>query len=95
MGIKPFVVKLYTTDQIDRSNYVIGEVISNALVSEFKTNESIKYNLEIVPSQDMPELSIIHYLMWAVQRKLLQGESRYFDALRNKYGTVLNLYEEE
>ncbi len=43
----------------------------------------------------MPELSIIDYLMWAVQRKLLQGESRYFDALRSKYETVLNLYEEE
>ena len=43
----------------------------------------------------MPELSIIDYLMWAVQRKLLTGESRYFDALQSKYVTVLNLYEEE
>jgi hypothetical protein len=65
------------------------------LATGSKTNESIKYNLEIVPSKDMPELSIIDYLMWAVQRKLLQGESRYFDALRSKYETVLNLYEEE
>jgi hypothetical protein len=65
------------------------------LATGSKTNESIKYNLEIVPSKDMPELSIIDYLMWAVQRSLLQGESRYFDALRNKYETVLNLYEEE
>jgi hypothetical protein len=43
----------------------------------------------------MPELSIIDYLMWAVQRKLLKGESRYFDALKDKYETVLNLYEED
>ena len=42
-----------------------------------KAGDSIKYNLEIVPSKDMPELSIIDYLMWAVQRSLLQGESRY------------------
>lgn len=43
----------------------------------------------------MPELSIIDYLMWAVQRNLLKGESRYFEALKNKYGSVINLYQEE
>jgi len=41
----------------------------------------------------MPELSIIDYLIWAVQRKLLKGEGRYFEALKNKYISVLNLYE--
>jgi hypothetical protein len=43
----------------------------------------------------MPELSIIDYLIWAVQRNLLQGESRYFDAMKSKYETVMNLYKEE
>jgi hypothetical protein len=43
----------------------------------------------------MPELSIIDYLIWAVQRKLLTGESRYFDALQSKYETVLDLYDDE
>src|SRR5450432_911092 len=42
----------------------------------------------------MPELSIIDYLIWAVQRSLIQGEGRYFDGLKNKYETVINLYEE-
>jgi hypothetical protein len=48
-----------------------------------------------VQSKEMPELSIIDYLMWAVQRDLLKGESRYFDALKSKYETVLKLYEED
>ena len=56
---------------------------------------SMKYNLEIVPSKEMPELSVIDYLMWAVQRKLLTGESRYFDALQSKYETIVNLYDNE
>jgi hypothetical protein len=43
----------------------------------------------------MPELSIIDYLIWAVQRKLLTGESRYFDALKDKYETLQNLYDEK
>ena len=62
---------------------------------ESKAKGSIKYNLEIVPSRGMPELSIIDYLIWAVQRKLLTGESRYFDALKSKYETVLDLYDDE
>jgi hypothetical protein len=55
---------------------------------------ALNCNLEIVPSKEMPELSIIDYLMWAVQRKLLAGETRYFDALKSKYATILNLYQD-
>lgn len=69
--------------------------VDKALLSrDTDQKNSIKYNLEIVPSKEMPELSIIDYLMWAVQRKLLTGENRYFDALRSKYETVLDLYAE-
>lgn len=55
--------------------------------------EMSQCKLEIVASKEMPELSIIDYLMWSVQRKLLTGESRYFDALKHKFETVINLYE--
>ncbi len=41
----------------------------------------------------MPELSIIDYLIWAVQRKLQKNEPRYFNALKDKLETLLNLYE--
>jgi hypothetical protein len=64
-------------------------------VASLNSEQKIKYTLEIVPSSEMPELSIIDYLMWAVQRNLLKGESRYFDALKDKYVSVVNLYEEE
>jgi hypothetical protein len=57
---------------------------------------SIKCNLEIVAGKEMPELSIIDYLIWAVQRKLITGESRYFEALEYQavaalpYGILLH-----
>ncbi len=82
---------LYLSQRGNNSIHRFEEAVKKALSSEQK----IKYTLEIVPSIEMPELSIIDYLMWAVQRKLLKGESRYFDALKEKYGSVLNLYEEE
>lgn len=34
-GLKPFVTKLYTTDQVDNNNSVTNEIICNALASQF------------------------------------------------------------
>lgn len=87
---------LYLSQRGNNSLHRFQEAVDKTLeASEMKTQKKIKYNLEIVASKEMPELSIIDYLMWAVQRKLLKGESRYFDALKDKYETVLNLYEED
>ena len=66
------------------------QAIEKALL---KNNKAITCNFEIVLNKEMPELSIIDYLMWAYQRKLLKNESRFFDALRDKYKSLLNLYE--
>ena len=88
--------KLYLSQRGNNSLHRFEEAVTKALEADVEeTNRNILYNLEIVQSKEMPELSIIDYLMWAVQRDLLQGESRYFDALKSKYETILNLYNEE
>src|SRR5512133_3257259 len=38
------------------------------------THGKILYKISIVPGPEMPELSIVDYLLWAVQRKLLKNE---------------------
>jgi hypothetical protein len=87
---------LYLSQRGNNSLHRFQKAVDKALaVREMKVEGVINYNLEIIPSKEMPELSIIDYLMWAVQRSLLQGESRYFDALKSKYETVIHLYEEE
>lgn len=87
---------LYLSQRGNNSLHRFQTAVDKALAAKESNMEgSIKYTLEIVPSKEMPELSVIDYLVWAVQRKLLTGESRYFDALRSKYETVLNLYENE
>lgn len=86
---------LYLSQRGNNSLHRFQKAVDKALAArETKVEGNINYNLEIVPSKEMPELSIIDYLMWAVQRSLLQGESRYFDALKSKYETVIYLYEE-
>jgi hypothetical protein len=87
---------LYLSERGNNSLHRFQTAVDKALAAtETEMQHNLKYSLEIVPGKEMPELSIIDYLIWAVQRSLLQGESRYFDALRNKYETVLNLYEED
>jgi hypothetical protein len=89
--------KLYLSQRGNNSMKRFSEAVTKALKSDaIKSGETqkINYSLEIVPSEDMPELSVIDYLMWAVQRKLLKGEARYFEALKEKYGEILELYKE-
>jgi Protein of unknown function (DUF3800) len=87
---------LYLSQRGNNSLRRFQEAVIKALAAdEADISEPIQYNLEIVQSKEMPELSIIDYLIWAVQRELLQGESRYFEALKSKYETVLNLYTDE
>ena len=85
---------LYLSQRGNNSLHRFEEAVTKALEADKTDNTGgpIEYSLEIVQSKEMPELSIIDYLMWAVQRDLLQGESRYFNAMRSKYETVLNLY---
>ena len=56
---------------------------------------AVKYNSEIVLSKDTPELSIVDYMLWALQRYILKGEKRFYKALVEKYNFILDLYDFE
>lgn len=76
---------LYLSQRGNNSLNQFQEAVIKALAADKKGgNTTAKYKREIVPAKEMPEPSIIDYLIWAVQRKLLQGESRYFDAASSK-----------
>jgi hypothetical protein len=84
---------LYLSQRGNNSLNRFQEAVDKALTaSEQAATGVIDCNLQILPGTEMPEFSIIDYLVWAVQRKLLTGESRYFDALSNKYETIIDLY---
>ncbi|SMD00213.1 DUF3800 domain-containing protein [Pedobacter nyackensis] len=86
---------LYLSQRGNNTLHRFEEAVNKALeAGNVKYNNSGTYQLELVPSNEMPELSIIDYMMWAIQRKLLKGEKRYFEALRSKYGEIINLYQE-
>ena len=53
----------------------------------------IKFNCEIVQSKLTPELSIVDYMLWALQRYILKGEKRFYQALEDKYSLIIDLYD--
>ncbi|MBS1664897.1 MAG: DUF3800 domain-containing protein [Bacteroidetes bacterium] len=55
---------------------------------------NISYNCTVVRSRDFPELSVVDYLLWALQRYILQGEKRYFAAMQHHYKQILDIYED-
>jgi hypothetical protein len=75
---------------------------SQRFLSAFKKAASAK-NLEfedtsvscsIVRSCDFPEMSIVDYLRWALQRYILKGERRYFSALEKHYEKIVDIYDD-
>ncbi|MEI9920362.1 MAG: DUF3800 domain-containing protein [Bacteroidota bacterium] len=80
--------------QRDNSNISrLQEAVNRALQTGNSNVKKISCHLRIVPGKEMPELSIVDYLMWAFQRKLMTEEHRQFDALIDKFATIINLYE--
>ncbi len=56
---------------------------------------NIRFNCEIVRSKDAPEMSIVDYMLWALQRYILQGDGRFYKALIDKYNSIIDLYDFE
>jgi hypothetical protein len=83
---------LYLSQRGNNSLQHFEKAVTKALEAE---NLEVNYNLEVVPAKEMPELNIIDYLIWAVQRKLQKNEPRYFNALKEKFATLVNLYEDD
>lgn len=55
----------------------------------------IKFGYDVVRSNETPELSITDYVLWALQRYILQNEDRYFKALMPNYKLIIDLYDDE
>ena len=80
------------------TQYKLKEAIESALQidnSKRETPLKIQYNCEIVLSRDTPELSIVDYLLWALQRYIIKGDKRFYKALEAKYNLIIDLYDQD
>jgi len=56
---------------------------------------TVNYQCDIVQSANCPEMSVVDYLLWAVQRYITKSEGRFFKALIDKYALIIDLYDSE
>lgn len=78
----------YLSRRNKTTNERFNQVLEDALCKEMKEDRLI-YESEIVKSLEYPELWVVDYMLWAVQRKLLKGEARFLNALADK---VVQIY---
>lgn len=58
-----------------------------------RTPININYQCDIVHNKDTPELAVVDYLLWALQRYIIKKEGRFFLALEHKYNLIIDLYD--
>ena len=74
------------------------EAVERALERDNKRRKKpikVNYKCDIVPGANCPEMSIVDYLLWALQRYIQKGEGRFFKALSNKYALIIDLYDKK
>ena len=78
------------------TQHKLKEAIYNAIKrnnSKRKLPKQINYNSEIVNSADTPELSIVDYLLWVLQRYIIKSDKRFYNVLESKFNLIIDLYD--
>lgn len=57
------------------------------------SKSEIHFECRTAPSSLTPELSVVDYLLWALQRYILWDDGRYYFALQEKYSLIFDLYD--
>jgi len=89
--------QLYLARRQSDSIKPFTEAAKNAIsnVQREESRDSIKFKCDLVYSKDYPEMSVIDYLLWTVQRYILKEERRYFSALEDKFKILFDIYGED
>jgi hypothetical protein len=85
---------LYLSQRHSNTEQRFTEAFEKVLTTE-SNREKIDYKCTVVRSRDYPELSIVDYLLWALQRYILKDEKRYFAAMDHHYDQILDIYEND
>ena len=85
---------LFLSQRQSNTEQRFTQSFEKVLASESKDG-MISYRCRVMRSRDFPELSVVDYLLWALQRYILQGEKRYFAAMAHHYEQIFDLYEDD
>lgn len=86
---------LYLSQRQSNTDQRFSAAFEKAIKTKSKEEVNIIFSSSIVRSRDFPEMSVVDYMLWALQRYILKGERRYFTALEHHYDSILDVYENE
>ena len=67
--------------------------VEDVLQKRVENDPKINYSCNVVMSSQFPELSIVDYMLWAIQRYILKAEKRFFAAIEKKYPLIYDVYD--
>ncbi|MCX6175371.1 MAG: DUF3800 domain-containing protein [Ignavibacteriales bacterium] len=98
MNKEDYIYQLFLAQRqrtkMDNFSFAVAKAIERDN-SKRKKPIVVNYQCDIVLSSQYPELSIIDYLLWALQRYIILKEDRFYNALINKYNLIIDLYDSE
>lgn len=80
-------------DNIDRFRQAVEQAFHHDVAAPMGDREMPA--CQTLLSSTCPELSIVDYCLWALQRYVLKGEIRFFAALEEKFDFIIDLYDDE
>lgn len=92
------IYQILLSKRAGNSGEKLREAVEKAIERDNKKRKTpikIHYDCRVIPSDTTPELSIIDYLMWALQRYILLKDSRFYNALVEKINLIIDLYDFE
>lgn len=90
--------QIFLSARKNNTQRALNSSIQKAIERDNKKRETalkITYGFDIVRSIDTPELSIVDYMLWALNRYIIKKEVRFFKALQHKYNLIIDLYDIE
>ncbi|MBL7827036.1 MAG: DUF3800 domain-containing protein, partial [Saprospiraceae bacterium] len=86
---------LYLSQRQSNTDQRFSDAFKKALVAKSKKVGGFRYACSVVRSKDSPEMSVIDYLLWTLQRYILKGEKRYFEAVKHHFSSMLDIYDQD
>ena len=88
--------QLFLAQRDKSSVHHVSAAVAQAITRDNKKRRNpiaVDYGCDMAPSRQFPEMSIVDYLLWGLQRYILQKEERFFRALAEKYNLIIDLYD--
>jgi hypothetical protein len=86
---------LYLSQRHSNTEQRFAGAFEKAVKAKSLEMEGLSFSCSIVRSRDFPEMSVVDYLLWALQRYILRDEGRYFMAMEKHYDKILDVYDNE